>query len=166
MSLFLHWLHLLAAIAWVGGITYLVFVFFPIFPSVDPVARAQLAPRLVRRFLVLVWSAAAVLLITGFYRVLAVQHMTTATSWLHNGPYGHTLMTKLFLYLLMVGLAVHINFILYPRLRSHMQEHTASAAPTACTVCARLMQKTRRMMWIGWGMSLLVVFLAARLRGA
>lgn len=165
MSLLMHWVHLLAAIAWIGGLTYIVFVLFPVVAAIDPIARATLAPRLIRRFLVLVWTSIVLLLVTGLYRLIAVQHMTTTAAWFQGG-YGHLLMTKLVLYLLLVGVAIHVTLILYPPLRQHMREHLAAPAPVACTVCAGFLKKARRMMWIGWGMGIATVLLAARLRGA
>ena len=165
MSLIMHWLHLLAVVAWIGGLTYIVFIFFPVVAALDPVGRATLAPRLIRRFLVLVWTSVGVLLITGLYRIFVVQQMFDRTAWLQTG-YGHSLMTKLVLYLLLVGVAVHVTVVLYPPLRNHMREHLAHPTPTACTICARFLKKARRMMWIGWGMGIVTILLAARLRGA
>lgn len=164
MSLILHWIHLLAAIAWIGGITYVVLVLFPVLPAADPVARATLAPRLMRRFLTIVWLSAGLLMATGLYRVLAVQRMTTE-SWFHTG-YGHSLMTKLGLSFLLLGIAGHLTAVTYPRVRAHMQEHLASPAPMPCATCARLMGSAKRMMRIGWAIGVIVILLAARLRGA
>lgn len=165
MPLFLHWLHLVAAVAWIGGVTFLTLIFFPIFGGVDPLTRAQFAPRLIRRFLVLVWSAVLLLLLTGLYRIVVVQQMVTTATWLQSS-YGHILMTKLALYLLLVGIVVHFSGVSYPRIREHMREHLVTPVPTACTTCARLLRKTRRMMLIAWTLGLLALLLAARLRGA
>ncbi|MBI4367222.1 MAG: hypothetical protein HY543_10420 [Deltaproteobacteria bacterium] len=165
MPLVAHWIHLLAVVAWIGGLTYIVLVAAPVVRALDPFTRAQIAPRMIRRFLTLVWTSALLLLATGLYRLLAVLHFTTSAQWF-DGGYGHTLMTKLFVYLLLAGIAGHMTFVTYPRVRVHMQEHLVAPTPTACTVCARLMQKARRMMLIAWTLGVIAILLAARLRGA
>ncbi|MBI2346167.1 MAG: CopD family protein [Deltaproteobacteria bacterium] len=165
MSLIMHWLHLVAVVAWIGGLTYILLVVAPVALSIDPATRATIAPRLVRRFLTLVWISVVLLLGTGLYRVFAVQQMWTATAWFSSG-YGHILLTKLVLSLLLFGIAGHLTFASYPKLRAHMEEHAMSPAPVACTTCIRMMRKARRMLKLAWVIGLLIILLAARLRGA
>lgn len=164
MSLLMHWLHLLATIAWIGGLTFIVFVAQPVVVGLDPTVRATIGPRMAKRFLTLVWIAIAVLLVTGLYRVLLVQQMFTADRWFQTG-YGHLLMTKLVLFFLFVGIAGHLTAVTYPRLRAHAREHLVHPGVTACTTCTLLMRKAKRIMRIGWGLAAVIVLLAAKLRG-
>lgn len=160
-----HWLHLLAAMAWVGGILYVNFVLLPALVAQSTEAKARLVPLLLRRFVVLVWSAAALLLLTGLDRAMRVQHLTSAAAWLET-PYGRLLALKLFFFLLLVGIAGHVTFVTYPKVRAHMPSHCAgSPATTApCATCAALTAKLRRMMRIALLVGMTVVLLAAALR--
>ena len=82
MSALLKFLHVFAAIAWLGGIGFLLFAF-------RPAARAQLhAPQLLalaaqvlQRFFVGVWVAIAVLLATGLPPLLAVGMKNAPVGW-------------------------------------------------------------------------------------
>lgn len=66
MTLFLMWLHLLAAVAWIGGMLFLSIVLVPVLKR-EPFAsqKALLFRTTARRFRVVVWGAIAVLLVTG-----------------------------------------------------------------------------------------------------
>lgn len=66
MMVLLVWLHLLAAIIWIGGTIFLSVVLVPVLKCA-PVAsqRALLFRTIARRFRVVVWDAIAVLLFTG-----------------------------------------------------------------------------------------------------
>jgi uncharacterized membrane protein len=62
----LVWVHLLAAISWIGGTIFLSVVLVPVLKS-EPFAsqRALLFRTIARRFRVVVWGGIAVLLFTG-----------------------------------------------------------------------------------------------------
>lgn len=62
----LVWIHLVAAVVWVGGMAFLSLVLVPALTR-EPLAahRAVLFQAVGRRFRVLVWSSAAVLLVSG-----------------------------------------------------------------------------------------------------
>lgn len=66
MIVLLVWVHLLAAISWIGGTIFLSVVLVPVFKS-EPFAsqRALLFRTIARRFRVVVWGGIAVLLFTG-----------------------------------------------------------------------------------------------------
>lgn len=66
MMIFLTWLHLLAAVGWIGGMMFLSVVLVPVLRR-EPFAsqRALLFRTTARRFRVVVWGAIAVLLLTG-----------------------------------------------------------------------------------------------------
>ena len=66
MMIFLTWLHLLAAVSWIGGMMFLSVVLVPVLRR-EPFAsqRALLFRTIARRFRVVVWGAIAVLLFTG-----------------------------------------------------------------------------------------------------
>ena len=66
MMILLVWLHVLAAVSWIGGTIFLSVVLVPVLRR-EPFAsqRALLFRTIARRFRVVVWGAIAVLLFTG-----------------------------------------------------------------------------------------------------
>jgi uncharacterized membrane protein len=82
MHALMKFLHLAAAIAWLGGISFMLF-------ALRPAAAEQLAPQqrlplivqVLRRFFVGVWASIAVLLLTGLAMLLAVGMKNAPTGW-------------------------------------------------------------------------------------
>ena len=66
MTLFLMWLHLLAAVAWIGGMLFLSVVLVPVLKH-EPFAsqKALLFRAIAMRFRMVVWGSIAILLLTG-----------------------------------------------------------------------------------------------------
>jgi putative copper export protein len=103
VDVFAHWLHLTAAIVWVGGTLFTSLV-------VQPVLRAELSDdrRFVvyagigRRLSVVQWTTWSVLLATGLWKLWGVR----ATPEVFHGPFGRILGVKLALVAVMVGLSL------------------------------------------------------------
>ena len=153
-------LHLIAAVAWIGGIVYTLFILMPALSVIPLAERRKLVTVAMRRFLTLVWSALALLLLTGLHRVFAVQQMTTRDAWF-GMPYGHVLMTKLLLVLGLVGIAALLTGRIYPQIRNH---DCHAAATGACSTCAQLTRRTHRLVRIALILGVLILLLAAKLR--
>lgn len=108
MTALMKFLHIAAAIVWLGGICFMLF-------SLRPAAAEQLAPPqrlpliadVLRRFFMLVWLAVAILLVTGLAMLLGVG--------MKNAPVGWHLM--LGIGLLMFALFGHLYFGPFRRLR-------------------------------------------------
>ena len=108
MPALMKFLHIAAAIVWLGGISFMLF-------ALRPAAAAQLAPPLrlplitlvLQKFFVLVWPAIALLLLTGLAMLLAVG--------MKNAPLGWHLMFGICL--LMFALFGHLYFGPYRRLK-------------------------------------------------
>ena len=66
MTVLLVWLHMLAAVSWIGGMIFLSVVLMPVLKR-EPFAsqRSLLFPTIARRFRVVIWGAIAILLLTG-----------------------------------------------------------------------------------------------------
>ncbi len=107
MPALMKFLHLAAAIVWLGGISFMLF-------ALRPAAQAQLAPpqrlpliaAVLTKFFRLVWISIALLLVTGLALLLAVG--------MKNAPVGWHLM--LGMGLLMFALFGHLYFGPYRRL--------------------------------------------------
>lgn len=67
MMVLLVWLHMLAAVSWIGGTIFLSAVLVPVLRR-EPFAsqKALLFRTVARRFRVVVWGAITILLLTGF----------------------------------------------------------------------------------------------------
>ena len=67
MSLVSRWLHVLAAITWIGGMLFIALVLVPVTRRLDdPALRARLTHAIGLRFRTVGWIAVAVLVVTGF----------------------------------------------------------------------------------------------------
>src|SRR2546426_6219415 len=63
------WLHILAAVIWIGGMLFLSLVAVPVLRQVDsPLLRADLFRKMAWRFRRLVWICLAVLILTGIVK--------------------------------------------------------------------------------------------------
>ena len=106
MLLFVVWLHVVAAIAWIGGMLFIALVLVPIARRLDdPVLRARLVRDTGSRFRTVGWIALGTLLGTGLLNL-----------WLHpfllSSPRLHW---KLGLVGLTLVLSVLHDFVLGPR---------------------------------------------------
>ena len=105
MTLLLRWLHLVAAITWIGGMLFVALVMVPVMRREDPALRARIFHVTGVRFRSVGWIALGLLVATGLGNV-----------WLH--PYFLRLPRfhlKLGLVALALVLAVVHDFVLGPR---------------------------------------------------
>ena len=105
MDLFAYpimWLHVVAAIFWVGGQLFLVLVVLPVLrQEMAEADRVRVVSRVGRRFALLSSVALAVILVTG--PLNAIEH---GLSWsiLRDTQWGHILVAKVLLVIVMLGL--------------------------------------------------------------
>lgn len=106
------WVHAAAATVWTGGLLGLLFVFFSGPLDAVPVdRRAKLRERTVRRFSRVATTAVMVLAATGLYAILL--HVPNLAA-LVDTPYGRSLLTKLGLLVLLLGIG-GTNYLLRGR---------------------------------------------------
>jgi putative copper resistance protein D len=105
MSLLLRWLHVVAAITWIGGMLFVALVMVPVMRREDPGLRARLFHATGIRFRTIGWIAVGLLIATGLGNI-----------WL-NPSLLHLprLHWKLGLVALALVLAVVHDFVLGPR---------------------------------------------------
>ena len=106
MALALRFLHVLAALVWIGGMLFVALVLVPVVRAqADPALRARLFHEVGVRFRAVGWAALLVLLATGL-----------ANLWMR--PYLFTLTRfqwKLGLVIVALGLSALHDFVLGPR---------------------------------------------------
>ncbi|HQS42154.1 MAG TPA: CopD family protein [Polaromonas sp.] len=104
----MKFLHIAAAIVWLGGISFMLFALRPAAAAqLPPSQRLPLIALVLQKFFVLVWPAIALLLFTGLAMLLAVG--------MKNAPLGWHLMFGIGL--LMFALFGHLYFGPYRRLK-------------------------------------------------
>ena len=103
MTLLLVWLHLLAAVAWIGGMVFLSLVLVPILRH-EPFAlqRGALIRAVALRFRLVVWVAIGVLLTTGPLLLLS-----RGLSFGDPGGRPAVLAVKLILIAILLALTIH-----------------------------------------------------------
>lgn len=128
--------------------------------------RARLVPAMLRRFIGVIWASIATIVFTGLYRVFLVMHITTIDQ-LTAGPYGQILTMKLTLVVVLIGIAASVTLRVYPRIAAHVATHEGDEHGVyTCPACGGLMGAMRRHLTAGLGIALVIILLAAALRGA
>lgn len=108
MPTLMKFLHLLAAIAWLGGIGFMLFALRPVAAAVlTPPLRLTLIAQALQRFFALVWVSIAVLLATGLAMLLGVGMKNAPAGW--HAMFGTGL--------LMMALFGHLYFGPFRRLK-------------------------------------------------
>ena len=106
MSLLVRWVHVLAAITWIGGMLFIALVVVPVTRRLpDPVLRSRLVQETGRRFRTVGWVALGLLVATGLLNLWD-------RPYLLQGPRFHG---KLGLVVLALVLSVLHDFVLGPR---------------------------------------------------
>ena len=110
-----QWIHITAAVVGVGGVVFIRLILLPILRAADPDTAKNLQPRINARFVPVLWSCLALLLITGLYNIGVV-----AERGFDNLPPGylHTLATKLVLVLILIFSAAVATFPMFERFKS------------------------------------------------
>ncbi len=116
MDLFLRWIHVLAAVTWLGGMLFIALVFVPVSRRVqDSHLRVDLISQTGKRFRTVGWIALGLLIVSGL--VILFRH-----PWLLQVP---AFQLKAALVLLTLGLSALHDFILGPRVGRLPPEETA-----------------------------------------
>ena len=106
MTLLLRWLHVMAAVTWIGGMLFIALVLVPITRRLDDLAlRTRLVQDVGRRFRTVGWIALGLLLLTGIGNLWLRPYLL----WLPGFQW------KLGLAALALGLSVVHDFVLGPR---------------------------------------------------
>lgn len=158
------WLHIMAAVVWVGGTLFLVFV---LVPAIRQPQFAALAAALIRftgrRFRWVAWICFTIFLLTGIVnlavRGMGVDELRHAVFW--QGSFGTTLGIKLVLVFVILWISAFHDFVLGPRAAAAWEVNPASAETL------RLRRQAVRVARINLLLALAVISLGSMLvRGA
>ncbi len=106
LSLLFRWIHVLAAITWIGGSLFVALVLVPVTRRLeDPALRARLVQEAGRRFRTVGWIALGLLVLTG------LGNLWLFPSFLSSPRF----MAKFALVVLALALSVVHDFVLGPR---------------------------------------------------
>ncbi len=151
MLKFSIWLHIIAAIFWIGGMLFLTLVIAPFLKGIeDPKERSRIYQVVGTRFRFWGWIAIALLLLTGplNLHLMGIPLERLLDGGFYQGPYGKTLIVKLVFVAIIVATSFLHDFVFGPKARNSSYYGNISR-------------------WIGRGnllMALLIAFLAVALR--
>jgi putative copper export protein len=110
------WLHLLAAITWIGGLVFQVLVVFPTLARAAPTAEwLRFALILEARFRVILWPAVGLVLFTGLVNLMNVWYATVVTAGSISPTFVPLLRVKLGLVVGMIAVQTVQQLLIYPR---------------------------------------------------
>jgi len=122
------WLHILAAITWIGGMFFLVAVVVPWLRRGDRAQGLRFLRETGMRFRTVGWICFAVLVVTGTYNLWARGVRVddfVRPAWLIS-PFGRAVVLKLGLFLLVVAVSGFHDFVVGPRASDEMERAPAS----------------------------------------
>lgn len=120
-SLFVLWIHVIAAVTWVGGNLILAMVIVPHFrQSLPPVQRIKLLTQIGKRFEPVVWGCIGVLFFTGIVNIFSSVGITSPS--LISDAFMRTLLIKILLFFVLIILTVLHNMIFAPRLATAIED--------------------------------------------
>ncbi|GBD29069.1 Copper transport protein YcnJ [bacterium HR32] len=110
-------LHILAAVVWVGGMLFLALVAIPVLRTLPDRPRAELVAQLGERFRPVAWTCIVLLVVTGILNLAfrGVTWESVATGRLWQSPFGQVLAWKLGFVLVLLLLSALHDFSLGPR---------------------------------------------------
>ena len=114
------WLHIIAAVTWIGGNLILAMVIVPHFrQNLPPVQRIHLLTQIGKRFEPVVWGCVGVLFFTGIVNIFYAIDFTSPTAL--SGAFMRTLLIKLGLFGVLVLLTALHGMVLAPQLAAAVE---------------------------------------------
>lgn len=148
------WLHVLAAIAWVGGMAFLVLVVVPWLRGSGQANAVAFLRETGARFRAVAWVCFGIVLLTGttnlWLRGVRMRDVVDP-AWLAS-PFGVAVLAKLTVFVVVLGLSAVHDFVVGPR---------ATAAMGVGTRTPEALRLRRWASWIGRANTLLALLLVA-----
>jgi uncharacterized membrane protein len=121
------WLHLLAAMIWIGGLVFQVLVVFPTLTWAAPVGeRLRYALSLEARFRMILWPAVGLVLFTGLVNLMNVWYATVVTAGSISPTFVSLLSVKLGFVMGMIVVQAAQQLLIYPRRIAALRDMSAS----------------------------------------
>ena len=121
--LFIRWIHVIAAVVWIGGNLILAMVIVPHFKqNLPPVQRIQILTLIGKRFEPIVWGCVLILFFTGTANIFNSVDLSSADNSLLVGPFMRTLLIKLLLFIILLVLTGLHSFIYGPKLSKAIED--------------------------------------------
>lgn len=113
IGLLVRWLHIIAAVIWIGGNLMMAMVVVPYFKrSVTPVERIQILSQIGRRFEPIVWGCVLVLFFSGLVNIfLSFPNLAGLAD-----VFLRTLFIKLLFFVILIVLTAIHSFVIGPRI--------------------------------------------------
>lgn len=141
-------LHLISAIVWLGGMTFMLLALRPaLAEQLPPPQRLPLLAAVLRRFFALVWGAVALLLLSGGFMMSQAGALAMPIGWHLMAGIG----------VLMCLIFGHIYFVPYRRLQSALAAADWPEGGRRASQIARLVTVN---FWLGWLVLAAITFLA------
>ena len=155
LPILLKWIHLIATVAWIGGLFTNFFIYIPsIGKTLEPKLAGKLMATVMKRFRILIYISMAAFLISGI--MMASLHLDSGAIVSSRNQLVTVLIFKVPLYILMVILAIIAFEIVAPRVA-----RIAGDGPSPRLKRALRTQKIMAM--IGFLLGLLVLALSTML---
>ena len=151
-----HWIHLIAAVSWLGGLIYSIAILRPALRDVEPASAARLALVSDMRFRIVALTALVSLLLTGLYMVSQILQGTASSAEFFGSPYGRILGIKIILAVIAIALGLTAGFWLAPRLVTALEERDEARTKSTRRLLAALS-------WTGLVLGILITFCVALL---
>lgn len=117
--LLIRWIHVMAAVTWIGGNLTLAMIIVPYFKqNLPPVKRIQLLTQIGKKFEPVVWGCVMILFFTGIGNVF---ESLGVSSNIEVNAYMRTLLIKLLLFIILLILTAIHSFVLGPKLSSTIE---------------------------------------------
>ncbi|RKU30066.1 hypothetical protein C6497_04955 [Candidatus Poribacteria bacterium] len=158
--LFIRWIHVLAAVTWIGGNLTLAMIIVPYFrQNLPPVKRILLLTEIGKRFEPIVWGCVFILLFTGIGNVFE----SLGLSDIEVNAYMRTLLIKLILFIILIILTAMHSFVFGPKLSSAIEglDEELETLPTDVDAIRKRLAFVSSLMGV---VSLLVLLAAVALR--
>jgi uncharacterized membrane protein len=150
----ISFIHLLAAVTWVGGSIYILFILQPALGLIEPRESGKLQGIIAKRFSLTAWTCIVILLITGFLRTPKSMLFDTSSD------IGRMLVLKhlLIVFAIIIGLTIALYVV--PTMRRNSPK--PGEAPSADFMNAQ--KKLSVLGWINLIFGLLILLSASMLR--
>lgn len=120
--LLIRWIHVMAAVVWIGGNLILAMVIVPYFrQNLPPVQRIQLLTQIGKRFEPIVWGCVGILFFTGIANIFDAIDLGSPTGYEGINTFMRTLLIKLILFIALLILTALHSFVFGPRLSAAIE---------------------------------------------